>query len=409
MGKKPPIQKMVDKVSGFFAFFVMVSAIAAFAGWYFFSSHGEHHFAASLIPAVAILVVACPCALGLATPTAVMVGMGKGATHGVLFKSGDALELLGKVNTVVFDKTGTLTEGKPQVTDIISIGESEKKILDIASIAEKNSEHPLAKAILLKAQQENISPSEPDDFNIIPGKGAKAIHNGLIILVGSPSLFLQEGITLDSLQNKITNLQQQGKTVIIVSADSKLIGVIGIQDTPRKEAKSVIRQLKQKGMKLVMLTGDNSNTANAIAGQLGLDNVIANVLPSEKTDAIEDLRKQGAKIAMVGDGINDAAALSVSDVGIAVGSGTDIAIEAGKIVLVRSDLKSLVFAFEISKKTMSKIRQNLAYAFLYNVILIPVAGLGLLYPAIAGLAMAASSVSVTGSSLMLKKWNPRSQ
>ena len=406
MGKKPPMQKMVDRVSGYFAFFVIVSAVVTFAGWYFLTAHGDHHFAASLIPAVAVLVVACPCALGLATPTAVMVGMGKGATHGVLFKSGEALELLAKIDTVVFDKTGTLTEGKPQVTDIVCVDGTEEKILEIASIAEKNSEHPLAKAILQKAREKNISVSDPDDFNIIPGKGAKAIHKGLTILVGSPALFLQEGIALESVQEKITNLQQQGKTVIVVSVDQKLIGVIGIQDTSRKEAQSVIKQLKQKGMNLVMLTGDNSNTANAIAGQLGLENVIANVLPSEKADAVKKLQEQGSKIAMVGDGINDAAALAVSDVGIAIGSGTDIALEAGKIVLVRNDLRSLVSAFEISKKTISKIKQNLAYAFLYNVALIPVAGLGLLYPAIAGLAMAASSVSVTGSSLLLKRWKP---
>ncbi|MEM2160600.1 MAG: heavy metal translocating P-type ATPase [Candidatus Nitrosotenuis sp.] len=407
MGKKPPMQKMVDRVSGYFAFFVIMSAIIAFSGWYFFTEHGEHHLAASLIPAVAVLVVACPCALGLATPTAVMVGMGKGATHGVLFKSGEALESLGKVDTIVFDKTGTLTEGKPQVTDIVCIGEPEEKILEIASIAEKNSEHPLAKAVLQKTQEKNISLSDPDDFNIIPGKGAKAIYKDLTVLVGSPALFQQEGIALGSVQEKLTNLQQQGKTAILVSVNSRLVGAIGIQDTPRKETPSVIRQLKQKGMNLIMLTGDNSNTANTIAGQLGIENVIANVLPSDKADAVKKLQRQGAKIAMIGDGINDAAALTVADVGIAIGSGTDIAIEAGKIVLVRNDLKGLVFAFEISKKTISKIKQNLAYAFLYNAALIPIAGLGLLYPAIAGLAMAASSVSVTGSSLMLKKWNPR--
>ncbi|MFM8658955.1 MAG: heavy metal translocating P-type ATPase [Candidatus Nitrosotenuis sp.] len=407
MGKKPPMQKMVDRVSGYFAFFVMVSAVAAFTGWYLFTAHGEHHFAASLIPAIAILVVACPCALGLATPTAIMVGMGKGATHGVLFKNGEALELLGKVDIIVFDKTGTLTEGKPQVTDIVSVGESEDKILEIAYVAEKNSEHPLAKAILQKAREKNISLSDPDDFNIIHGKGTKAIHKGSSILVGSPAFFQQEGIALESVQEQITTLQKQGKTVILVSVDSRLIGMVGIQDTPRNEAQFVIRQLRQKGMSLVMLTGDNSNTANAIARQIGIENVIANVLPSDKANEVKKLQEQGSKIVMVGDGINDAAALAVADVGIAIGSGTDIAIEAGKVVLVRNDLKSLVFAFEVSKKTVSKIKQNLAYAFLYNIALIPVAGLGLLYPAIAGLAMAASSVSVTGSSLMLKRWNSK--
>ncbi len=409
MGKKPPMQKMVDKISGYFAFFVIMSAVVAFCGWYFFTMHGEHHFAASLIPAVAILVVACPCALGLATPTAVMVGMGKGATHGVLFKSGEALELLSKINTIVFDKTGTLTEGKPKVTDVVSANTSyhEAKILELASIAEKNSEHPLAKAILLKAQEKNIPVSTPDDFNVIPGKGAKATRNGMMILVGSPSFLQQQGIPMESMQDTITKLQEQGKTVIGISLDSKLVGAIGILDTPRKETAFVIEQLKQKRMNLVMLTGDNQKTADMISNQIGIKKTIANVLPSDKVDVIKKLQRDGAKIAMVGDGINDAAALAMSDVGIAIGSGTDVAIEAGKIVLVRNDLRGLLSAFEISKKTVSKIKQNLAYAFLYNIALIPVAGLGLLYPAIAGLAMAASSVSVTGSSLMLKKWNPK--
>ncbi|MGQ0606123.1 MAG: heavy metal translocating P-type ATPase [Candidatus Nitrosotenuis sp.] len=409
MGKKPPMQKMVDKISGYFAFFVILSAVAAFCGWYFFTIHGEHHFAASLIPAVAILVVACPCALGLATPTAVMVGMGKGATHGVLFKSGEALESLGKIDTIVFDKTGTLTEGKPQVTDVVSADASysEERILETASIAEKNSEHPLAKAVLLKAQEKNIPVSIPDDFSITPGKGAKAVSNGFMILVGSPRFLQGERVAMESVQDTITKLQQQGKTAILVSVDSKLVGVIGILDTPRKEAAFVVGQLKQEGMKLVMLTGDNQKTADTISGQIGIEKTIANVMPSEKADVVKKLQQGGSKIAMIGDGINDAAALAMADVGIAVGSGTDIAIEAGKIILVRNDLRGLLSAFEISKKTVSKIKQNLAYAFLYNVLLIPVASLGLLYPAIAGLAMAASSVSVTGSSLMLKRWNPK--
>jgi Cu+-exporting ATPase len=404
MGKKPPMQKMVDRVSGYFAFFVIMSAVAAFAGWYFFTVHGEHHFAASLIPAVAILVVACPCALGLATPTAVMVGMGKGATHGVLFKSGEALEMLGKVNTIVFDKTGTLTEGKPQVTDVVSVDESYSgdKILALACIAEKNSEHPLARAILSQAKEDIPN---PDDFGIIPGKGAKAVHENHTILVGSPGLFAEQGMVEPEA---VLDLQEQGKTAILVALDSKIIGVIGILDMPRKEAKDVVSGLGKRGIIPIMLTGDNQKTADTIASKIGISRVFANVLPSEKADVIAKLQKDGAKVAMVGDGINDAAALAVADVGIAIGSGTDVALEAGKIVLLRADLGVLISALEISKKTISKIKQNLVYAFLYNVGLIPVAGLGLLYPAIAGLAMAASSVSVTGSSLLLKKWNPKS-
>lgn len=409
MGKKPPMQKMVDRISGYFAFFVMVSAAVTFAAWFLLTSHGEHHFAASLIPAVAILVVACPCALGLATPTAVMVGMSKGASHGVLFKSGEALELLGKINVVVFDKTGTLTEGKPQVTDVIPVDSqySEEKILELAGIAEKNSEHPLAKAIVRKAGEKNLAMPDPDDFGIMPGKGARAVWNGTEIVVGSPSFFSEGKIPMDSVSGMIPKLQEQGKTVILVSYDTKLVGVIGILDTPRIESADVIGNLKKRGIRPVMLTGDNQKTADTIAGQIGIDDVIANVLPSGKADVIQELQKDGSVVAMVGDGINDAAALTVADVGIAIGTGTDIAIEAGKIVLIRNDLNGLVSALEIGKKTISKIRQNLAYAFLYNVALIPVAGFGLLYPAIAGLAMAASSVSVTGSSLMLKKWNPK--
>lgn len=409
MGKKPPMQKMVDRVSGYFAFFVIISAAVTFAAWFLLTSHGEHHFAASLIPAVAILVVACPCALGLATPTAVMVGMSKGASHGVLFKSGEALEQLGKVNVVVFDKTGTLTEGKPQVTDIIPVDlqYSEEKILELAGMAEKNSEHPLAKAILRKANEKNLAIADPDDFLVIPGKGAKALRNDLVILSGSPSFFSEENVSMDSVSEIIPKMQEQGKTVILLSYNAKLVGVIGILDIPRKESVRVIEQLKKRGITPVMLTGDNSKTAGTIARQIGISDVIAGVLPSGKADVVRQFQEKGKMVAMVGDGINDAAALTVADVGIAIGSGTDIAIEAGKIVLIRNDLNGLVSALEIGKKTISKIKQNLVYAFLYNLALIPVAGLGLLYPAIAGMAMAASSVSVTGSSLMLKRWNPK--
>jgi Cu+-exporting ATPase len=405
MGKKPPMQKMVDKVSGYFAFFVILAAVVSFSGWYFFTIHGEHHFAASLIPAVAILVVACPCALGLATPTAVMVGMSKAAQNGVLFKSGEALEALGKVNVVVFDKTGTLTEGKPKVTDIIPLDLEfdDFNILEIASSAEKNSEHPIARAILQKAQEVNITISDYPDFVVVPAKGV-TVSNGKII-VGSSEFLAENGITIESEQ--ISKLQKQGKTVIFVAIDKKPVGIIGILDTPRKEARQIIGFLKEKGIQIIMLTGDNQRTADTIAAEIGIDTAIGNVLPHQKTDAIKKLQEKRNKVAMVGDGINDAAALTVADIGIAIGSGTDIAIEAGKIVLVRNNLQDVVSAFQISKKTISKIKQNLVYAFAYNVVLIPVAGLGLLYPAIAGIAMAASSVSVTGSSLALKRWNPK--
>ncbi len=407
MGKKPPMQKMVDKIAGYFASVVMVISVVTFFGWYFFTNPGEHHFAASLIPAVAILVVACPCALGLATPTAIMVGMGKGAQNGVLFKDGEALEVLGKVNTVVFDKTGTLTAGKPHVTDVVSLDNSfdEGKILELAAIAEKNSEHPLGKAILQKAQDDGIVISSASDFVSVPGKGIIAEYGGSRIFVGSSKFFSDEGLECDS--KFLLQLQQEGKTGILVGLDKKPVGIIGILDVPRKEAAAVVNHLKKMKIQVIMLTGDNQKTADTVAKQIGIERVIANVLPHQKADEIRKLQDKGNRVAMVGDGINDAAALTVSDVGIAMSSGTDIAIEAGKIILVRNNLNDVLSAFEISKKTVGKIKQNLFYAFAYNVALIPVAGLGLLYPTVAGMAMAASSVSVTGSSLALKRWNPK--
>ncbi|MBI5147017.1 MAG: copper-translocating P-type ATPase [Thaumarchaeota archaeon] len=407
MGKKPPMQKMVDKIAGYFAFIVIAISVGTFFGWYFFTTNGEHHFAASLIPAVAILVVACPCALGLATPTAVMVGIGKGAQNGVLFKSGEALEVLGKVNTIVFDKTGTLTAGNPHVTDVVSLDNSfdERKILELAAIAEKNSEHPLGKAILQRAQDDGIVISSASDFVAVPGKGIIAEYNGSRILAGSSKFFSDEGLEYDS--EFLLQLQQEGKTGIMVGLGKKPVGIIGILDVPRKEASTVVNHLKKMKIQVIMLTGDNQKTANTVAKEIGIDRVIANVLPGQKADEIRKLQEKGNKVAMVGDGINDAAALTISDVGIAMSSGTDIAIDAGKIILVRNNLNDVLSAFEISKKTVEKIKQNLFYAFAYNVALIPVAGLGLLYPTVAGMAMAASSVSVTGSSLALKRWNPK--
>ena len=417
MGRKPPIQRLVDRVAGYFAIIVLIVAAVTFVSWYFVAPSGEHHIALALIPAVAILVVACPCALGLATPTAVMVGMGKGAQHGVIFKGGDALEMLSKIKVAVFDKTGTLTEGKPQVIDLLSLKQitladgnvttnSEEKILEIAGMAEKNSEHPLAKSIVQKARELNLDLPDPSDFVAIPGKGVKVTYNGNTILVGSPKQLESEGIKIKTAEEFISRFQQEGKTVVLVALDTQLIGLISLLDSPKQSAKAALSSLKNHGVEIVMLTGDNEKTASTIAKELSIDRVVANVMPSDKVEVIRDLQSTGKKVAMIGDGINDAAAIMQSDVGIAIGSGTDVALEAGKIVLIRDDLHSVVAAIEISKKTVSKIRQNLFYAFAYNTILIPVAGLGLLYPALAGLAMAASSVSVTLSSLSLKRWTP---
>lgn len=421
MGRKPPMQRTVDKIAGCFAFVVMVVAFATFMTWYLFTPVGVHQLATSLIPAVAILVVACPCALGLATPTAIMVGMSKAAQNGVVFKGGDSLELLGRIKIAVFDKTGTLTQGKPMITDIVTIKQiavtseniasgmnADKKILEIAAVAEKNSEHPLAKSIVQHAIDSKIRLSDTTEFVAIPGKGVNAVYAGKNILVGSSRLMEDEGIHTESVKQSLIKFQEEGKTAILVALDKQLVGIIALLDTPKPNAKTAIQSLKKMGIQVMMLTGDNERTAGTVARELDIDKFFANVLPSGKSDIIKLLQKEG-KVAMIGDGINDAPALIEADVGVAIGSGTDIALEAGKVVLIRDDLTDVVSAIEISKKTMNKIRQNLFYAFVYNVALIPLAGLGLLYPAIAGLAMAASSVSVTSSSLLLRRWTPPSR
>lgn len=422
MGRKPPMQRMVDKVAGYFAFVVMAIAFVTFVAWYFVTPAGAHLVATALIPSVAILVVACPCALGLATPTAVMVGMSKSAQNGVIFKGGDSLEMLGKIKVAVFDKTGTLTQGSPQVTDLVTLkqialasensngmGNGNNRMLELAAITEKNSEHPLAKSIVQKAKELNLDIADPSEFFVIPGRGAKAVYNGNNIIVGSPSLMEEEQIDIKSAEESVMKFQKEGKTVVLVTIDKDLIGLIALIDAPKPSAKEALIALRSMGVDIIMLTGDNERTAATIAKDLAIDRVIANVVPSEKVEVIKKLQQEGNKIAMIGDGINDAAALTQADVGIAIGSGTDVAIEAGKVVLVRDDLRDVVAAVEISKKTVSKIKQNLFYAFIYNAVLIPVAGVGLLYPALAGLAMAASSMSVTSSSLLLKRWSPPSK
>ena len=374
----------------------------------------------ALIPTVVVLVVACPCALGLVTPTAVMVGMGKAAQHGVIFKGGESLELLGKVNTVAFDKTGTLTEGKPPVTDVVLVNKitligkdtssdsAEPPVLEVASIAERKSEHPLARSIVQKTKDLGLTIGEPSSFIAVPGKGVKAKFNDQKILVGSTTLMEKEGINTTKSQETIQKLQNKGKTISLVAIEKELVGIIALSDAPKPSAKPMVEKLLRKNIQVIMLTGDNQQTASIIAKELGIKETLANLMPSDKVDAIEELQKNGKIVAMVGDGINDAPALTKSDVCIAIGSGTDVALEAGNIVLIRDDLTDVVSAIDICRKTLGKIKQNLVYAFVYNAALIPVAGLGLLYPALAGLAMAASSVSVVSSSLLLKRWKPQS-
>ncbi|MDQ6667778.1 MAG: heavy metal translocating P-type ATPase [Thermoproteota archaeon] len=456
MGRKPAIQRLVDKVAGYFAYAVMIAALSVFLTWYFVLAAGAT--AMAIIPAVAILVVACPCALGLATPTAIMVGLGKGASNGVLFKSGDAMEMLNKISAAIFDKTGTLTEGKPQVTDVIELNEiatiaslsavipsitgssnlqqrnaliknnnanyeqNNTTLLTLAAIAEKGSEHPLAKAIVNYTQSngiQQINDINVEEFEAIPGRGITAVYNGVTIKIGNQAFIQDQNIDLSSSIQLVEKLQGEGKTTVLVSVNNSVIGIIGLLDTPKPGAKEAITALKPLGIQPIMLTGDNENTAKEIARSVGIERVYANVLPSGKVDVVTSIQNEQKQryehqtqhegVAMIGDGINDAPALTAADVGIAIGSGTDVAIEAGKVVLVRDDIYDVVTAIEIARKTVSKIKQNLIYAFLYNVILIPVAATGLLYPAFAGIAMAASSVSVTMSSLTLKRWSPSSR
>jgi len=405
---KPPIQKLVDKVAGYFTYMVITIAIFTFLLWYLLLGAG---IAKAVLNMVAVLVVACPCALGLATPTAVMVGMGKGAEYGILIKSGEALELAGKLDIVIFDKTGTITRGSPEVTDIVVIKNdtynfSREDVLKLASIAEKNSEHPLAKAIVKVALISKIEIDDPDDFISIPGMGVKASLNGSEILVGSMRLLREMGVDISVADEEAKRLMENGKTVVGIALNNSVAGLIGIMDVPRNEARTAINELKRMHIKIGMITGDNKRTAKAIARQLGIDMVLANVLPGDKAKEIRKLQAEGFIVGMVGDGVNDAPALTQADVGFAIGSGTDIAIEAGSIILVRDDLRDVVAAIQLSKRTIRQVKQNLFWAFIYNAVLIPIAAAGLLYPALAGIAMAMSSVSVTSWSLLMKKYIP---
>lgn len=412
MGSKPPIQKLVDRVAGKFTIIVIGIAMITFSTWYWVLEAG---LARALINTVAVLVVACPCALGLATPTAIMIGMGKGAEHGILIKSSEALELAGKLDIVIFDKTGTLTKGRPEVIDVIpmtnikmSINSSltHMDILRYAAIAEKNSEHPLAQAIVEAAEKHGISVENANDFISIPGKGVKAVYNGNEIMVGSIGLMMEKGVNLSDAEEMANKLMEEGKTVIAVSLNGNVIGLIGIMDTPRPEAEFALRQIRKMGIKIGMITGDNERTAMAIGKMLDIDRVMANILPGDKAREIKRLREMGFVVGMVGDGVNDAPALTQADVGFAIGGGTDIAIEAGDVILIRDDLRDVVAAIQLSKRTMRQVRENLFWAFIYNTILIPIAAFGWLYPALAGIAMALSSVSVTSWSLLMKRYTP---
>ncbi|HIY92591.1 MAG TPA: copper-translocating P-type ATPase [Candidatus Companilactobacillus pullicola] len=396
-----PIQNLTDKVSEIFVPVVLILSILTFLVWYVFLGAT---IAQALIFAVSVVVIACPCALGLATPTALMVGTGRGAKMGILIKNGEVLEEVNDIKTVVMDKTGTITNGKPEVTDVVG---DAQKVLKIAAALEESSEHPLATAILDKAKADSIQADKAESFQAIEGKGVEAIINGQKAFVGNDKLLNDVKITAD-LENKMVELQNEAKTVVFVGLNQEVIGMIAIQDAPKATSKEAIATLKARGLRTVMLTGDNERVAQAIAQEVGIDEVIADVLPGDKADHVEELQKQG-KVAFVGDGINDAPALTMADVGIAMGSGTDIAIESGGIVLMKNDLRDVAKALELSKKTFNRIKLNLFWAFIYNVLGIPVAAglffaVGLtLSPELAGLAMAFSSLSVVTSSVLLNK------
>lgn len=396
-----PIQGLTDKVSEIFVPLVLMIAIATFLVWYVFIGASV---ASSLIFAVSVVVIACPCALGLATPTALMVGTGRSARMGILIKNGEVLEAVNDVKTVIFDKTGTITVGKPQVTDII--GDTDQ-VLQIAASLEQSSEHPLANAIIKKANEAHLAMSPSQSFKAIEGKGVQAIIDGQTAFVGNNKLLNDVSVS-DALKRQMAELQSQAKTVVFVGQTDRIIGLIAIQDAPKPTSKDAISALKSQGLKTVMLTGDNLAVSQAIADQVGIDEVVADVLPADKADQVKKFQESG-KVAFVGDGINDAPALSTADVGIAMGSGTDIAIESGGIVLVKNDLRDVYKALELSKKTFSRIKLNLFWAFVYNVLGIPVAAgvfyfIGLsLSPELAGMAMALSSLSVVTSSVLLNR------
>ena len=406
---RAPIQRLADRIASYFVPVVIAAAAAAGLSWYFLGHLGLDF---SLLAFVSVVVIACPCALGVATPAALLVGTSVGAQCGVLIKGGEYLERAGKVDTIVFDKTGTLTVGKPSVTDIVPVGGlTSEGLLHLAASAEKGSEHPLGQAIVNEAKVRSISLSDPREFEAVAGKGVKATVDGKAVLLGNRRLAAESGADLSGVEVVVRGLEEAGKTVMIAVVDGKVEGVVAVADTVRASAKPAVDAIKGMGIQVVMLTGDNSRTASAIARELGIERFVAEVIPQQKEAAIESLQKEGRVVAMVGDGINDAPALAKADVGIAIGSGADIAKETGGIVLIKDDLMNVAVATRLSRKTLSKIRQNLFWAFAYNVVLIPIAAGALVpffggqvydvLPFLAAGAMAISSVTVISNSLLL--------
>ncbi|MBI3980728.1 copper-translocating P-type ATPase [Candidatus Microgenomates bacterium] len=422
-GSKAPIQRLADLVSSYFVPVVIMLAFFTFAIWYIFG--GESAFLFALLNTVAVLIIACPCAMGLATPTAIMVGTGKGAEQGILIRDAQSLEIAHKINAIIFDKTGTLTKGRPEITEIIPFipgrkdaqnpqpifNLSQKGLLQIAASIEKGSEHSLADAIVKKAEEQQLTLNKVENFKAITGFGVSGTIDEEEVLLGNRKLMQRENILIADHLKEIENLEDDGKTVMLLAVEKRLVGLIAVADLLKETAKETVKTLQKKGIETLMITGDNPRTANAIAAKVGIRRVLAEVLPDQKEAEVRKIQSEGKKVAMVGDGINDAPALAAADIGIAMGTGTDVAIEAADITLINKDLQTVVSAIELSKKTMRIIKLNLFWAFAYNIILIPVA-MGILYPffhlllnpIFASLAMATSSISVVTNSLLLKRY-----
>ncbi|MDF2037380.1 heavy metal translocating P-type ATPase [Cytobacillus oceanisediminis] len=401
-GSKAPIQRMADRISGIFVPIVVTIAVVTFLVWYIWVSPGD--FAEALEKLIAVLVIACPCALGLATPTSIMAGSGRAAEYGVLFKGGEHLELTHEITTVVLDKTGTVTHGKPVLTDVITEGNIEERtFLQLVGSAEKQSEHPLAEAIVKGIKDKGITLFNPEEFEAIPGYGIKAKVEGKDLLIGTRRLMDKYGVNVQSAKLEMETLEENGKTAMLVAVDGKYAGIVAVADTIKETSRDAINRLRKLGIEVIMITGDNKRTAQAIAEEVGIDSAISEVLPEGKAEEVKKLQNQGKKVAMVGDGINDAPALAVADIGMAIGTGTDVAMEAADITLMRGDLNSIADAILMSKKTIRNIKQNLFWAFAYNTLGIPVAALGFLAPWLAGAAMAFSSVSVVLNALRLQR------
>lgn len=408
---KPPIQDIADRVVNYFIPVVLAIAVSTFLLWFLVLNESVVFSFSRLI---AVLVIACPCALGLATPTAITVGLGRGAQLGILIKNADALETSKKLTTIVFDKTGTLTKGKPEVTDIIPFDISEEELLSFSASVENNSQHPLGEAIVNRAKEKGLQIKSTSEFDTLEGKGVKAKIEGKPIIIGNRSIMRDLNIKLSQeADKKMETLENEGKTAILISINAEIKGIIAIADPIKDDAKEAIDSFKHAGLKIAMITGDNKRTAHAIAKRLGIDEVLAEVMPAEKSDKVKTLQKNGEIVAFVGDGINDAPALAQANIGIAIGSGTDVAMESGDIVLMKDKLLDAYYSLQLSKKVMKRIRYNLFWAFAYNTILIPVAA-GLfasfniyLQPEFAGLAMALSSVTVVTLSLLLKRYTPK--